>query len=194
MSKFDRRGFIKLAGLGGGIVFASSLSRGLGLNALGSILDHGSGKVENDFYFVQRSDTHWGFAGPKVNPDAEGTLKKAVQAVNSLEEQPDFIVFTGDLTHTTDDVQVRKDRMSQFKDIVGALKVPTVHFMAGGHDASLDRGHAYQGGFGKLNYTFDPKGGHFIVLHHVSDPGAIVRESQLNWLQAALKQKTAAPT
>ena len=34
MSKFDRRGFIKLAGLGGGIVFASSLSRGLGLNAL----------------------------------------------------------------------------------------------------------------------------------------------------------------
>jgi hypothetical protein len=35
MSKFDRRGFIKLAGLGGGIVFASSLSRGFGPNALG---------------------------------------------------------------------------------------------------------------------------------------------------------------
>src|SRR5213082_1227150 len=108
MSKFDRRGFIKLAGLGGGIVFASSLGHGLGLNALGSILDHANGKVENDFYFVQLSDTHWGFAGPKVNPDAEGTLKKAVQAVNSLEEQPDFIVFTGDLTHTTDDVQFAK--------------------------------------------------------------------------------------
>src|SRR5258708_6493674 len=125
MSKFDRRGFIKLAGLGGGIVFASSLSRGLGLNALGSVVDYANAKVGNDFYFVQLSDTHWGFAGPKVNPDAEGTLKKAVQAVNSLEVQPDFIVFTGDLTHTTDDVQVRKDRTSQFKDIVGGLKVPT---------------------------------------------------------------------
>ena len=191
MSKFDRRGFIKLAGLGGGIVFASSLSRGLGLNALGSVMDYANGKVENDFYFVQLSDTHWGFAGPKVNPDAEGTLKKAVQAVNSLEEQPDFIVFTGDLTHTTDDVHVRKDRMSQFKDIVSGLKVPTVHFMAGEHDASLDRGDAYQEAFGKLNYTFDYKGVHFIVLDNVSDPGAIVGESQLNWLKGDLKQQKA---
>ena len=85
MSKIDRRGFIKLAGLGGGIVFASSLSRGFGLNALGSVIDDANGRAEDDFYFVQLSDTHWGFAGPKVNPDAEGTLKKAVQAVNSLE-------------------------------------------------------------------------------------------------------------
>src|SRR5437588_6366118 len=189
MNMFDRRGFIKLAGLGGGMVFASSLSRCLGLNnALGSVLDHANGKVENDFYFVQLSDTHWGFAGPKVNPDAEGTLKKAVQAVNSLEEQPDFIVFTGDLTHTTDDVQVRKDRMSQFKDIVGALKVPTVHFMAGEHDASLDHGDAYQEAFGKLNYTFDHKGVHFIVVDYVFDPGASVGESQLNLPNAELKQ------
>ena len=100
MGEMDRRGFIKLAGLGGGIVFASSL----GLNTLGSVLDYANGhagkKVEKDFYFVQLSDTHWGFSGPKVNPDAEGTLKKAVQVVNSLQEQPDFIVFTGDLTHT----------------------------------------------------------------------------------------------
>jgi hypothetical protein len=174
MSDMDRRGFIKLAGLGGGIVFASSL----GLNTLGSVLDYannyGGKKVEKEFYFVQLSDTHWGFSGPKVNPDADGTLKKAVQVVNSLEEQPDFIVFTGDLTHTTDDVQVRKDRMAQFKDIVGQLKVPTVHFMAGEHDASLDRGDAYQQFFGKLNYTFDHKGVHFIVLDNVSDPGAMV--------------------
>jgi len=189
MSEMDRRGFIKLAGLGGGIVFASSL----GLNTLGSVLDYANGsagkKGEKEFYFVQLSDTHWGFSGPKVNPDAEGTLKKAVQVVNSLEVQPDFIVFTGDLTHTTDDVQVRKDRMAQFKDIVGKLKAPTVHFMAGEHDASLDRGDAYQQFFGKLNYTFDHKDVHFIVLDNVSDPGAIIGESQLNWLKADLKQQ-----
>ncbi|HEU0048295.1 MAG TPA: metallophosphoesterase, partial [Nitrososphaera sp.] len=119
MGEMDRRGFIKLAGLGGGIVFASSL----GLDTLGSVLDYANKKVEKEFYFVQLSDTHWGFSGPKVNPDAEGTLKKAVRVVNSLEEQPDFIVFTGDLTHTTDNVQVRKDRMAQFKDIAGQLKV-----------------------------------------------------------------------
>jgi 3',5'-cyclic AMP phosphodiesterase CpdA len=146
-------------------------------------------KTEKDFYFVQLSDTHWGFTGPKINPDAEGTLKKAVQVVNALDEQPDFVVFTGDLTHTTDDVKIRKDRMNQFKDIVAELKVPTVHFMAGEHDAALDRGDTFQEFFGKLNYTFDHKGVHFIVLDNVSDPGAIIGEPQLNWLKADLSQQ-----
>jgi calcineurin-like phosphoesterase family protein len=188
MSEMDRRRFIKLAGLGGGIVFASTLAGTRLVDVLGSTSGHASSKAEKDFYFVQLSDTHWGFSGPKVNPDAEGTLKKAVQIVNSLEEQPDFVVFTGDLTHTTDDVQLRKDRMSEFKDIVSQLKSRTIHFMAGEHDASLDRGDAYQEFFGKLNYTFDHKGVHFIVLDNVSDPGAIVGESQLDWLKGDLKQ------
>ena len=68
-----------------------------GLNTLGSVLDYANGsagkKVEKDFYFAQLSDTHWGFSGPKVNRDAKGTLKKAVKVVNSLKEQPDFMVF-----------------------------------------------------------------------------------------------------
>jgi hypothetical protein len=42
--------------------------------------------------------------------------------VNSLEQQPDFIMFTGDLTHTTDDPALRRQRLSEFRDIVsGAL-------------------------------------------------------------------------
>src|SRR5262249_29277423 len=151
------------AGLGGGIVFASSLSRHPAL----ALLDGSGWKTNEDFYFVQLSDTHWGFSGPKINPDAEGTLKKAVQAVNRLDPKPDFVVFTGDLTHTTDDVQIRKDRMQQFKEIAGGLTAPKVYFMAGEHDASLDRGDTYQQFFGKLNYTFDHKGIHFIVLDNV---------------------------
>lgn len=180
----NRRDFIKLAALGGGIVFAS----GLGLDTLGAVVERGAKMIgREEFYFVQLSDTHWGFDGPKVNPDAQGTLKKAVEAVNSLEQQPDFVVFTGDLTHTTDDAQVRRERMKQFQGIVGDLKVKDVRFMAGEHDASLDRGEAYQEFFGKLNYTFDHKGVHFIVLDNVSDPGAIIGEAQLNWLKADLK-------
>jgi len=136
---------------------------------------------------VQLSDTHIGFDGPKVNPDAKGTLKKAVEAVNSLDQKPDFIVFTGDLTHTTDDEKERRSRMTQFQDIAGQLNVRTVHYMAGEHDAALDRGDAYQEFFGKLNYTFDHKGVHFIVLDNVSDPGAIVGDRQLEWLQSDLK-------
>ena len=64
----------------------------------------GLGPGRPDFHFVQFSDTHWGYSGA-ANPDAEHTLEKAVATVNGLAKQPDFIVFTGDLTHTTDDRQ-----------------------------------------------------------------------------------------
>jgi 3',5'-cyclic AMP phosphodiesterase CpdA len=121
----DRRQFLKLAGLGG-VVFASGLAR------------HAGAAVSDDFYFVQLSDTHWGFEGPP-NPDAKVTLPKTVATVNALKDAPDFIMFTGDLTHTTDDPKERRQRLAEFKKIVADLKVKNVHFMPGEHDASLDQ-------------------------------------------------------
>jgi 3',5'-cyclic AMP phosphodiesterase CpdA len=178
----DRREFLKLAGLGGGVVFASSLW-GRTLAAAG----------QEEFHFVQLSDTHWRFEGPP-NPDAKGTLPKAIDAVNALSSQPDFVVFTGDLTHTTDDPAKRRDRMKQFRDIAGKLRAKTVRFLPGEHDASLDRGDAYQELFGVTHYSFDHKGVHFVVLDNVSDPGAAVGEAQLKWLKGDLsKFKADAP-
>lgn len=171
----DRRDFLRLAGLGG-IAYASGLFPALPL-----------ARAADDFFFVQLSDAHWGFEGPP-NPDARGTLPKAVAAVNALAEKPAFIVFTGDLTHTTDDPAERRRRMAEFRDIVAALNVKTVHFMPGEHDASLDRGKAFQEFFGMTHYTFDHKGVHFIVLDNVSDPGASLGEAQLAWLAADLRQ------
>ena len=107
----DRREFLKLAGVGGA-VFASGLAGCAGM----------AGSMKDDFYFVQLSDTHWGFKGAAANPDAEGTLQKAVAAVNALAIEPDFIVFTGDLTHTTDDPKERRRRLAEFRDIVSKLK------------------------------------------------------------------------
>ncbi len=132
------------------------------------------------------SDTHWGFKGPALNPDADGTLQKAVASVNALSTQPDFIVFTGDLTHTTDDPAERRRRLAEFKSIVADLKVKTVRFMPGEHDASLDRGAAYKEFFGETFYTFDHKGVHFIAVDNVSDPGAKIGDEQLAWLRADL--------
>src|SRR6266849_6036305 len=127
----DRREFLKLAGLGGA-VFASGLAGGAKF----------AGAAESDFYFVQLSDSHWGFNGPVVNPDARGTLPKAIEAVNALAQPPDFIVFTGDLTHTTDDGKERRKRLAEFKEIASGLKNKNVRFMAGEHDAALDNGAA----------------------------------------------------
>jgi 3',5'-cyclic AMP phosphodiesterase CpdA len=69
---------------------------------------------------------------------------------------------------------------------VSALNVKDVHFMPGEHDASLDRGETYQGLIGQLHYAFDHKGIHFVALDNVSDPGAVVGEQQIQWLQADL--------
>ena len=181
-----RRDFLRLIGVGGGAVFASGLA-GRTLAAAGG--DYGA----EDFYFVQLSDTHWGFKGPP-NPDAANTLKKAVATVNALKTRPDFIVFTGDLTHTTDDAQERRRRLAEFREIVGELKVKNVRFMPGEHDASLDNGAAYKELFGETHYTFDHKGVHFIALDNVSDPGARIGDAQLEWLKADLdRQQKKAP-
>ena len=175
----DRRQFLKLAGLGG-VVLVSGCATGTG----GAI-----GGGDDDFYFVQLSDPHWGFEGAAVNPDAQGTLKKAVAAVNALPRQPDFIMFTGDLTHSTDDPKERRRRLAEFRDIIGALKVKDVRFMPGEHDASLDNGKAFKEFFGPTHYTFDHKGVHFIVVDNVSDPTAAIGDEQLQWLQADLNSQ-----
>jgi hypothetical protein len=173
----DRRGFIRLTAVGGGAVFMSGLY-GTALADTGY----------EDFYFVQLSDSHWGYKGP-ANPDAYNTLKLAVDSVNALTVPPEFIVFTGDLTHTTDDPAERRRRMAEFKQIVGGLQVKTVHFLAGEHDASLDNGAAFQEFFGPTHYSFDHKGVHFIALDNVSDPGARIGEAQLAWLKADLAKQ-----
>jgi 3',5'-cyclic AMP phosphodiesterase CpdA len=172
----SRREFMKLAGLGG-VVLVSGCATSPGAT---------TAIPESEFYFVQLSDPHWGFEGPEINPDAKGTLKKAVAAVNSMSPQPDFVVFTGDLTHTTDDPKERRRRMAEFRDIAAALKVKDVHFMPGEHDASLDNGKAFKEFFGDTHYTFDHKGVHFIAIDNVSDPMASIGDEQLRWLAADL--------
>jgi len=80
----DRRDLLKLMGIGG-VVFASSLLRGVTGCSNGGTMpakkpgDGGepvptppSGTprgATQDFFFLQVSDTHWGFTGPMVNPE-----------------------------------------------------------------------------------------------------------------------------
>ncbi|MFZ6862345.1 metallophosphoesterase [Undibacterium sp. Ji67W] len=170
----DRRSFLKLSAAGGGAVFLSGLYGAVNASPMVS-----------DFYFVQLSDCHWGYRGD-VNPEAQNTLRKAVASVNALEMRPDFIIFTGDLTHTTDDPKERRQRMATFKEIVAELNVKDVRFIPGEHDASLDAGVAFKEFFGPTYYSFDHKGVHFIAIDNVSDVGARIGDAQLQWLQQDL--------
>ena len=176
MNRCDRREFLTLTGMGG-VIFASGLAG----------YANSSASPAQDFHFLQLSDIHWGYDNATVNPDFKETLGKAIKAINGLSQKPDFVVFTGDLTQTTDDPKVRRARLAEFRDIAARLEVPKVYYFAGEHDAALDRGEAYQEFFGEtLRYTFDHKGFHFIVLDNTSDPAPILGEKQIAWLRADL--------
>ena len=174
----NRRDLLKLAGLGVAVFVSGTTVRAGGFRQ----------KKDESFYFVQLSDTHWGYKGP-ANPEATVELPRAVELVNALPQVPDFVVFTGDLTHTTDDDQERRRRMGQVREHLARLRVPTLRLMAGEHDASLDRGAAFQEFFGPLRYSFDHKGVHFVVLDNVSDPKGILGDAQIDWLSRDLKPR-----
>jgi 3',5'-cyclic AMP phosphodiesterase CpdA len=171
----NRRQFLQLMGLGG-VVFASRLT------GCGSDSDY---QIPSDFFFIQLSDTHIGYSGP-ANPNPDTPLPMVIASINSMPTQPDFIIFTGDLTHTTDDPSVRQARMSQFRQIVSQLKAPTIHFMPGEHDAAADSGLVYQQNFGMLYYSFDYKGVHFVALDNASDPKGQLGSTQIDWLRKDL--------
>jgi len=173
----DRRHFLQLAAYGGA-VFSSALR---GARAA---------QAADDFYFVQLSDMHWGFLGPE-NPDARGTLPKAIAAVNALPEPPDFVIFTGDLTHTTEDGTERRKRLGEVQQMVRQLRVKDLRFLPGEHDAALDQGKAFSEFFGPTHYAFDHKGVHFIALDNVSDPAARLGDEQLAWLRSDLQAQAA---
>ena len=125
-----RRNLLALLGVGG-ISYASALL-GCGKAPLSApaLTPSAAPPAASDFMFMQVSDTHWGFSGPP-NPEAATTLERAVATINASPVKPDFIVFTGDLTHTTDDDAERRRRMHEFKRIVQALEVKTLHFLPG---------------------------------------------------------------
>jgi 3',5'-cyclic AMP phosphodiesterase CpdA len=177
----DRLTFIKAMGVGG-VVFAA------GLPGFAETLASTGSAKGSDFYFVQLSDTHWGFEGAKANPDAKGTLGKAIDAVNVLDPQPDFVIFTGDLTHITDDPVQRRQRMAEFKQQAARLKARQIRYLPGEHDASGDHGDAFREAFGPSRYAFTHKGIHFIVLDNVSQDGSILGEEQLKWFAGEVGQ------
>jgi 3',5'-cyclic AMP phosphodiesterase CpdA len=174
--------FTEKAGRTGRLILACL---GLLLGLTGALSAQAAGN--DTLFFVQVSDTHWGFNNPKINPDYEGTLRKGIAEINALQGNPDFLIFTGDETHTTADPAVRRQRMTQFKEIIAGLNITTIKFIPGEHDAGLDNAQAYREFFGDPHYAFDLKGVHFVVLDNVSTPDGSLGDAQLQWLAGVLQ-------
>lgn len=177
----DRRNFLQcMAWAGTGLVW--TLSGGVPVSSVfGAALPKKSGSV--DFSFVQISDSHIGFAKP-ANTDVTGTLQKAVDRINAIRHTPDFLIHTGDLTHTSKAAEF--DTMDQV--LTGVKR--DIFYVPGEHDTSVDDGKLYLQRYGKGTngngwHSFDHKGVHFVGLVNVvqlEGMGKLGNE-QLAWLE-----------
>jgi 3',5'-cyclic AMP phosphodiesterase CpdA len=192
----DRRSFLKIAGvsLGIGVVyeFAPFLARREAL-ALPDFFKKANGEAPATFTFAQFSDPHVGFEGP---PDPLGTkaFETAVELINRSGRRPDFVLFTGDLTHDAESRDTHAQRMRLFKSIAARINTAALHTVPGENDAALDGGVLYREHFGGTHYSFDHKGVHFIALDNVSLGRPEIGPDQLLWLKADLARfPTTAP-
>ena len=177
--EIDRRGFLRcMQWAGAGLVwtFAGGVptSRLLGAPA----------QNQEDFAFVQISDSHIGF-DKAANPDVAGTFQVAVDKINRLTRQPDFVLHTGDLTHLA-----KAQEFDTLDQLLRGLRQKQAFFVPGEHDLLGDDGKQYRELFGKGSVgkgwrSFDHKGVHFIGLNNSAqlEGLGVIGEAQLTWLR-----------
>jgi 3',5'-cyclic-AMP phosphodiesterase len=186
----DRRGFLEcMAWAGTGVLW--TVSEGvLSSRAFGQNTESAKGAL----HFVQISDSHIGFNKP-ANPDVAATLRAAVDKINGLPHQPDFVIHTGDLSHDSKAAQF--DDMDQ---VLKGAKPKHIYYVPGEHDTSIDDGKLYLERYGKITgakgsgwYSFNHKDVHFVGLNNsaVLEGMGNLGDDQLKWLEADLQGQPA---
>ena len=181
----DRRGFLKCmawAGTGALCVMQGGVLKSFALGSQdSSIKSHKTAGLS----FVQISDSHMGFNKP-ANPDVVGTLRAAVDKINALPRQPEFILHTGDISHLSNP--------EEFDNVDQILKATNreIFFVPGEHDVLNDDGKMFRERYAKNAksagwYSFDKNGVHFIGLVNVMNLKAgglgTLGNEQLEWLE-----------
>ncbi|HET6852499.1 MAG TPA: metallophosphoesterase [Pyrinomonadaceae bacterium] len=160
-NQIERRSFLKcMAWAGTGVVWV--MSGGV----LSSCQLVTGAKRKGSFSFVQISDSHIGF-NKDPNHDVTKTLTEAVNKINALEDQPSFLIHTGDITHLATPEQF--DTASQ---VLKTAKASQIYYTPGEHDVFSDDGGLYRERFGGGTQgqgwqSFDYDGVHFIGLINV---------------------------
>lgn len=178
----DRRGFLKcMAWAGSGLVwtFAGGVptSRAFG--------ESGKAGQQTDFTFVQISDSHIGFNKP-ANTDVTATLWAALGKIDAAQTSPDFLIHTGDLTHSS-----KASEFDTLEQVLGSRR--QVFYVPGEHDTSVDDGKLFLDRYGKGTkgngwYSFDHKGVHFVGLVNVVQLEGMGKlgQAQIDWLKKDL--------
>ena len=180
----DRRGFLEcMAWAGTGVLWSAS-GGVLTSRAFGGNMRARAGEL----HFVQISDSHIGFNKP-ANPDVAGTLRAAIDKINGLPQEPEFIIHTGDLSHTS-----KPAEFDTLDEVLKSAKPRQVFYVPGEHDTSIDDGKQYLARYGKHArgrgwYSFNHKDVHFVGLSNVAalDGLGKLGAEQLAWLASDLK-------
>jgi predicted phosphodiesterase len=168
LGQLPRRSFLKVAAATAGAAMAKGLlpphsfqmvevagaapNKGTAMNGFGG---------KPPFRFAYISDTH--LYEKKLNERFIRAILKAVDDVNSLDPQPDFVFFGGDLAQLG-----KPGELKMGAEILKTIKAP-VKMMVGEHDWFLDMGELWQELFGPPSYSFDWKGVHCVVLMSVME-------------------------
>lgn len=153
----DRRAFLKVSAAALGAVAARNLLPLHSFQPVG-VAHAAAGKIEA-FKFAYISDSH--LYDRDVNDRFVNALMRAVDDVNAMDPQPDFVLYGGDLAQLG-----QPNELNLGAQILKNLKAP-VRMMVGEHDWYYDMGAKWQELFGKPNYSFEHKGVHFVVLNSV---------------------------
>ena len=166
----DRRTFLKISAATMGAVLARGLTpphtfqlveiAGAATGpAIGKGFASEGAAGSRPFTFAYISDAH--LYERTLNQRFVRAIVKAVDDVNALDPQPDFVLYGGDLAQLGEPSQLEMGRQ-----ILSGLKAP-VKMMVGEHDWFLDLGEKWQQLFGPPTYSFDWKGAHVVVLQSV---------------------------
>ena len=160
-TQLERRSFLKcMAWAGAGVVWV--MNAGV-LTSCQLVPGYSRKGV---FTFVQISDSHIGF-NKEPNQDVAKTFQEAVNKINALEDQPAFLIHTGDITHLS-----KPEQFDTASQILKSAKASQVYYVPGEHDVFTDDGKIYLERFGRGTQgngwqSFDYKGVHFIGLINV---------------------------
>ena len=144
------------------------------------------------FSFVQISDSHIGF-NKAANQDVTGTLKLALDKINGLPGEPDLLLHTGDITHSS-----KPAEFDTAQQLIKGVRAGGTFYVPGEHDIATDDGQMYLERFGKGTqgrgwYSFTHKGVRFIGLNNCQQVDAMGKmgDDQLKWLKADLASLSA---
>lgn len=146
--------------------------------------------------FIHITDLHIGnpaVADDHLFSDTSATLVRVLELIASMDQQPKFIIASGDLSNRGD-----ADSYRQLKSIMAATDLPVIYAL-GNHDS---RPGFYEGMLGRssdLDASFDHdlviEGVHVIVLD-TTTPGQIggsLEPEQFDWLEQRLNAHAELP-